>query len=83
MSRGRIDGLGTTTEMAHNTTSALVGPGIAYAFARCPFVHAAAVRHLSRTSAGRVFLGLGAGTSRMNRDWFGVEAAHPHPGWAN
>jgi alkanesulfonate monooxygenase SsuD/methylene tetrahydromethanopterin reductase-like flavin-dependent oxidoreductase (luciferase family) len=57
----------------------MIGPGIAYAFARSPFVHAAAVRHLSRASAGRVFLGLGAGTSRMNRDWFGVDATHPAP----
>jgi 5,10-methylenetetrahydromethanopterin reductase len=69
----------TTTEMAHNTATAMVGPGIAYAFARSPFIHAAAVRHLSRASAGRIFLGLGAGTSRMNRDWFGVDATHPAP----
>jgi 5,10-methylenetetrahydromethanopterin reductase len=69
----------TATEMAHNTSTAMVGPGIAYAFARSPFVHAAAARHLSRTSPARVFLGLGAGTSRMNRDWFGVDAAHPAP----
>ena len=69
----------TTTEMAQHTTTAMIGPGIAYAFARSPFVHAAAVRHISHNAAGRVFLGLGAGTSRMNRDWFGVEAAHPAP----
>ncbi|MBJ7336358.1 LLM class flavin-dependent oxidoreductase [Mycolicibacterium sp.] len=69
----------TATEMAHNTATAMVGPGIAYAFARSPFVHAAALRHLSRASSGRIFLGLGAGTSRMNRDWFGVDASHPAP----
>jgi alkanesulfonate monooxygenase SsuD/methylene tetrahydromethanopterin reductase-like flavin-dependent oxidoreductase (luciferase family) len=69
----------TATEMAHNTSTAMVGPGIAYAFARSPFIHAAAARHLSRASAGRVFLGLGAGTSRMNRDWFSVDATHPAP----
>jgi len=69
----------TTTEMAQGTSTAMVGPGIAYAFARSPFVHAAAARHLSRKSGGRVFLGLGAGTPRMNRDWFGVDAAHPAP----
>jgi 5,10-methylenetetrahydromethanopterin reductase len=69
----------TTTEMAHNTSTAMVGPGIAYAFARSPFIHAAAARHLSHTSPARVFLGLGAGTARMNRDWFGVDAAHPAP----
>jgi 5,10-methylenetetrahydromethanopterin reductase len=69
----------TATEMAQHTSTAMIGPGIAYAFARSPFVHAATVRHISQKAAGRVFLGLGAGTSRMNRDWFGVEAAHPAP----
>lgn len=67
----------TATEMAHATSSAHVGPGIAYAFARSPFVHAAAVRHLNRVAPGRVFLGLGAGTARMNRDWFGVDSSRP------
>jgi 5,10-methylenetetrahydromethanopterin reductase len=69
----------TATEMAHGTASAMVGPGIAYAFARSPFVHAAAVRHLSKQAPGRLFLGLGSGTSRMNRDWFGIDASHPAP----
>ena len=67
----------TATEMAHATSTAMIGPGIAYAFARSPFVHAASVRHLCKHAAGRVFLGLGAGTPRMNRDWFGVDAGHP------
>lgn len=67
----------TASEMAHTTTRARTGPGIAYAFARSPFVHAAAARHLDRIAPGRVFLGLGAGTPRMNRDWFGVDASHP------
>jgi 5,10-methylenetetrahydromethanopterin reductase len=69
----------TATEMAHATSTAMIGPGIAYAFARSPFVHAASIRHLSKHAAGRVFLGLGAGTSRMNRDWFGVDSEHPAP----
>lgn len=67
----------TATDMARATSAAQIGPGIAYAFARSPFVHASAVRHLSRIAPGRVFLGLGAGTGRMNRDWFGVESSHP------
>lgn len=67
----------TGAEMAHATSSARIGPGIAYAFARSPFVHAAAARHLNRIAPGRVFLGLGAGTARMNRDWFGVDSSHP------
>jgi 5,10-methylenetetrahydromethanopterin reductase len=67
----------TTTEMALSATDALVGPGIAYAFARSPFVHAAAIRQLSALAPGRVFLGLGAGTARMNRDWFSTAADRP------
>ena len=67
----------TASEMAHATTRARSGPGIAYAFARSPFVHAAAVRHLNKIAPGRIFLGLGAGTARMNRDWFGVDSSHP------
>lgn len=69
----------TSTEMTLATSRAMVGPGIAYAFARSPFVHAASARHLSKHAPGRVFLGLGAGTPRMNRDWFGVDADHPAP----
>lgn len=69
----------TSTEMAHATSKAMIGPGIAYAFARSPFVHAASIRHLAKHASGRLFLGLGAGTSRMNRDWFGVDASHPAP----
>ncbi len=69
----------TSTEMALQTSAAMIGPGIAYAFARSPFVHAAAVRHLSKLAPGRVFLGLGSGTPRMNRDWFCAPADHPAP----
>ncbi|MEB3070692.1 LLM class flavin-dependent oxidoreductase [[Mycobacterium] vasticus] len=69
----------TTTEMALSTSAAMIGPGIAYAFARSPFVHAAAARQLSRLAPGRIFLGLGAGTARMNRDWFSVDSDRPAP----
>ncbi|MGH3556059.1 MAG: LLM class flavin-dependent oxidoreductase [Mycobacterium sp.] len=67
----------TTTEMALGTTEAMVGPGIAYAFARSPFVHAASVRQLNQLAPERIFLGLGAGTARMNRNWFGIDASRP------
>lgn len=67
----------TAAEMARGATSALIGPGIAYAFARSPFTHAAAARQLNAIAPGRVFLGLGAGTPRMNSNWFGVDASHP------
>ena len=64
-------------EMAANTTTAKVGTGIAYAFARSPFVHASAMRHADKLAPGRTFCGLGAGTRRMNEDWFGVAADRP------
>jgi len=67
----------TATEMAQATTSAMVGPGIAYAFARSPFIHAASARQLNAVAPDRVFLGLGAGTARMNSQWFGVDASEP------
>ena len=43
----------TAAGMAHATSTAMIGPGIAYAFARSPFVHAASIRHLSKHAAGR------------------------------
>lgn len=67
----------TAAEMAAESTQALIGPGIAYAFARSPFVHASAIRQLCGVAPNRVFLGLGAGTSRMNREWFGVDSSRP------
>jgi 5,10-methylenetetrahydromethanopterin reductase len=67
----------TLAEMALCTERALIGPGIAYAFARTPYAHAAGVRGAWRHAPGRVFLGLGAGAFRINRDWFGVEADRP------
>ena len=67
----------TLAEMVASTETALVGPAIAYAFARSPYAHAAAIRSLWKRGAGRMFLGLGSGAYRVNRDWFGVEADHP------
>ncbi len=64
-------------EMAASTTTAKVGTGVAYAFARSPFVHASAVRHVDKLAPGRVFLGLGSGTRRMNEDWFAAPADRP------
>jgi alkanesulfonate monooxygenase SsuD/methylene tetrahydromethanopterin reductase-like flavin-dependent oxidoreductase (luciferase family) len=61
-------------EMAATTTTARVGPGVAYAFARSPFVHASAVRHCDKLAPGRIFLGLGSGTRRMNESWFAAPA---------
>jgi alkanesulfonate monooxygenase SsuD/methylene tetrahydromethanopterin reductase-like flavin-dependent oxidoreductase (luciferase family) len=67
----------TLAEMVLGTQRAMVGPGIAYAFARTPYAHAAGVRGAWRHAPGRVFLGLGSGAFRINRDWFGVAADRP------
>ncbi|GGN44184.1 LLM class flavin-dependent oxidoreductase [Streptomyces fuscichromogenes] len=67
----------TLAEMALATRTATVGPAIAYAFARTPYAHAAALRSMWKHAPGRLFLGLGSGAYRINRDWFGVEADRP------
>jgi alkanesulfonate monooxygenase SsuD/methylene tetrahydromethanopterin reductase-like flavin-dependent oxidoreductase (luciferase family) len=71
------DGYAAVAEMAQATERALVGTAIAYGFARSPYAHAAAVRTLWSAAPGRVFVGLGSGAYRINRDWFGVEADRP------
>jgi 5,10-methylenetetrahydromethanopterin reductase len=67
----------TAHEMATTTAKAQVGTAIAYAFARSPFLHAAALRQLHRAAPGRVFAGFGSGTPRMNTSWFGVDSSRP------
>lgn len=64
-------------DMAAHTSTARIGTGVAYAFARSPFVHASAMRHVDRLAPGRTFMGLGAGTRRMNEDWFAAPADRP------
>lgn len=64
-------------EMVTGTERALVGPAIAYAFARTPYAHATAMRQLHAQAPGRMFLGLGTAAFRINRDWFGVPADRP------
>lgn len=71
------DAYTSLTEMLAGTDHALVGPGIAYAFSRTPYAHATAIRSLWHRGEGRMFLGLGSGAFRINRDWFGVEADRP------
>lgn len=67
----------TLADMVAGTQRATVGPGIAYAFARTPYAHAAAIRSMWKIAPDRLFLGLGSGAFTINRDWFGVEADHP------
>jgi probable F420-dependent oxidoreductase len=54
-----------------------VGTAIAYAFGRTPLVLAAEARDLDALSGGRLILGLGTGTRRMQRDWHGLDGEHP------
>lgn len=67
----------TLAQMVAGTERATVGTAIAYAFARTPYAHAAAVRSMWKIAPGRIFLGLGSGAFKINRDWFGVPADRP------
>ncbi|MFD7205672.1 LLM class flavin-dependent oxidoreductase [Streptomyces sp. NPDC059893] len=64
-------------EMVAGTERATVGPAIAYAFSRTPYAHATALRQLHAKAPGRLFVGLGAGAYRINRDWLGVPPDRP------
>jgi probable F420-dependent oxidoreductase len=63
--------------MAAATTTITLGSAIAYAFGRTPIVWAAEARDLDELTAGRLVLGLGTGTKRMQRDWHGLDGEHP------
>ena len=65
--------------MASATSSIGLGSGIAYAFGRTPVVLAAEARDLDTLSSGRLLLGLGTGTRRMQQDWHGLDGTHPAP----
>src|SRR3954454_20390194 len=63
--------------MAQATERIGLGSAIAYAFGRTPVVLAAEARDLDELSAGRLTLGLGTGTRRMQQDWHGLDGEHP------
>src|SRR5919197_1403539 len=63
--------------MAHATTGIELGSAIAYGFGRTPVVLAAEARDLDELSGGRLTLGLGTGTKRMQQDWHGLDGEHP------
>jgi probable F420-dependent oxidoreductase len=56
-----------------------IASGIAYAFARSPVLTAAAAADLDETTGGRVVLGLGTGTRRMQEQWYGLTFESPAP----
>lgn len=65
--------------IAQATSTIGVGTAIAYAFGRTPVVLAAEIRDLDALSDGRLRFGLGTGTTRMQRDWHGLDGLHPAP----
>ena len=62
--------------MAGATARVGLGSAIAYAFGRTPLVLAAEIRDLDELSGGRVVMGLGTGTQRMQREWHGLDGEH-------
>ncbi|MGD9529823.1 LLM class flavin-dependent oxidoreductase [Pseudonocardia sp.] len=65
--------------MAMATSTITLGSGIAYAVGRSPLVLAAEARDLGELSGGRLVLGLGTGTKRMQQDWHGADGLSPAP----
>src|SRR5256886_9069977 len=63
--------------MAAATSTIELGSAIAYGFGRTPLVLAAEARDLDELSGGRITLGLGTGTRRMQQDWHGLDGEHP------
>jgi probable F420-dependent oxidoreductase len=63
--------------IANATRRIRIGSGIANSFTRSPLLHATAAMDLDELSGGRMVLGLGSGTRRMNEDWFGVPFSKP------
>jgi len=63
--------------IAATTSRIQIGTGIANAFTRSPLVHATAAMDLDELSGGRMVLGLGSGTARMNIDWWGMPFEKP------
>ena len=63
--------------MAQATKTIELGSAIAYGFGRTPLVLAAEARDLDELSGGRLTLGLGTGTRRMQQDWHGLDGEHP------
>ena len=62
--------------MAQATGSIGLGSAIAYGVGRSPMVLAAEAADLDELSGGRMTLGLGTGTQRMQRDWHGLDGEH-------
>ncbi|MFP6641551.1 MAG: LLM class flavin-dependent oxidoreductase [Myxococcota bacterium] len=67
----------TLSALAQATKRVKLGTGIANAFVRSPLATANAAMDIDELSNGRMILGLGSGTARMNKDWFSVPFSRP------
>ncbi|MCI0850115.1 MAG: LLM class flavin-dependent oxidoreductase [Chloroflexi bacterium] len=56
-----------------------IASGIAYAFARSPVLTAAAAADIDEITNGRLILGLGTGTKRMQEKWYSLQFESPAP----
>jgi probable F420-dependent oxidoreductase len=65
--------------IAQATRRVWIGTAIANAFIRTPLLHASAALDLDDLSGGRMILGLGSATRRMNEDWYDVRFTAPAP----
>ena len=63
--------------IAQATSRVRIGTAIANAFTRSPLLQASAAMDLDELSEGRMVLGLGSATRRMNQDWFDVPFSAP------
>lgn len=62
---------------ALQTSRIQLGTGIANSFTRAPLLLASAAMDIDELSGGRMILGLGSATRRMNEDWYGVAFSRP------
>ena len=70
-------GLVRLAAVATATERVKLGTAIAYAFMRTPMLAASAAMDIDELSGGRMILGLGSGTERMNRDWYSMPFDDP------
>jgi probable F420-dependent oxidoreductase len=63
--------------VAAATSRVRVGSGIVNAFTRSPLLHVSGALDIDELSSGRLVLGLGSATRRMNEDWYGVPFSKP------
>ncbi len=70
-------GLVRLAAVATATERVKLGTAIAYAFMRTPMLAASAAMDIDELSGGRMVLGLGSGTERMNKEWYSMPFDDP------